>query len=110
MALALSGTWPVEKYAVGSCEGVEGWDEERMRERRQFVSDSVGEEGESVGEENEVEEDEDVRFELSSAPEDVTSCELFCAAMVLGVIVGASNDISELERSWLTVLMLRDFL
>ena len=51
----------------------------------------MGEDGESVGEERVVEDEEEVRLEVSSAPEEVTSIKVFVAAMcpaVGGVVSG----------------------
>ena len=53
-------------------EGVVGWDLDPKRDRCHFFS-PVGEDGDSVGDETEVEDEEDVRLEVSSAPEEVTS-------------------------------------
>lgn len=53
-------------------DGVAGWDLDPKRDRCHFFS-RVGEDGDSVGDENEVEEERDVSVEVSSAPEDVTS-------------------------------------
>ena len=50
-------------------DGVAGWDAEPSR---CHFSSSVGDDGVSVGDEKEVEDEED-RLEVSSAPEDVTS-------------------------------------
>lgn len=77
------------------------------RARGHLLSDSIGEEGESVGEEKEVVEVEEVRFEVSSAPEDVTSWRGL-GARGLAVIGVWSRETSEGLR--MTVFMLRDFL
>ena len=53
-------------------DGVAGWEADAKRDRCHFTS-PVGEDGDSVGDEKEVEDEEDVRLEVSSAPEDVTS-------------------------------------
>ena len=82
--------------------------------RRHLGFGSIGDEGESVGEEKEVEEDEVVRLEVSSAPEDVTSCEVLSwegfERRVSWGMVGASREISEPGGLGMMVLMLRDFL
>lgn len=49
-----------------------GWDAEPERDWCQFSS-PVRRDGDSAGDEKEVEDAEDVRLEVSSAPEDVTS-------------------------------------
>ena len=51
-------------------DGVAGWDADP---RKDHFSSPVGEDGDSVGDEKEVEDEEDVKLEVSSAPEDVTS-------------------------------------
>lgn len=53
-------------------DGVAGWDADSKRDRRRFPS-PVGDDGYSVGDEKEVEDEEDARFDVSSAPDDVTS-------------------------------------
>ncbi len=50
-------------------DGVAGWDVDPKRDRCHFSSPL----GDSVGDEKEVEDEEDVRLDVSSAPEDVTS-------------------------------------
>ena len=57
-------------------DGVAGWDADPKRDRCHFSS-PVGEDGDSIGDETVVEDDEDVIFEVSSAPEEVTSCRVF---------------------------------
>ena len=54
-------------------DGVAGWDADPKKDLCHFSS-SIGDDGESVGDEIEVEDVEEVRLEVSSAPEDVTSC------------------------------------
>lgn len=107
VTLALEGVWPVEKKA-GCGVGVAGWEDEVKSVRCHFASGSMGEEGESVGEEKEV-DDEEVRFEVSSAPEEVTSWSTF-GAEASGLRVGASRESSEDDGSRMIVLTLRDFL
>ena len=53
-------------------DGVAGWDVDPKRDRCHFSS-PVGEDGYSVGEEKEVEDEEDVMLDVSSAPDDVRS-------------------------------------
>lgn len=53
-------------------DGVVGWDADPKKDLCHFFS-SVGDDGESVGDEIEVEDVEEVILEVSSAPEDVTS-------------------------------------
>ena len=50
-----------------------GWEEEPKKERGHLFSSSVGY-GESVGEEKDVDEADEVEFAVSSAPDEVTSC------------------------------------
>lgn len=65
--------WGVDvNISSWSRDGVAGWDAEPKRDRRHFSS-PVGEDGNPVGDETEVEDEEDARLEVSSAPEDVTS-------------------------------------
>ena len=61
---------------VGFWDGVAGPEEDWKIERFHLTSESVGDEGESVGEdqESDVVEDDDARFDSSSAPEEVMSC------------------------------------
>lgn len=63
-----------------------GCDEEENRLWCHFVSDSEsrGEDGSSVGEEKDVEEEEEVMLEVSSAPEDVMSLSVFEGARCSG--------------------------
>lgn len=85
-----------------------GWEEE-VKGRCHFEVGEVGREGESMGEEKEVEEVGVVRLEVSSAPEDVTSWEVF-RGVVSGLRMGRSRESSEPEGLRMTVLILRDFL
>lgn len=107
-AFGITGVGASEKWL-----GVFGWDEEPKRERYHFEGgSSTGEELDSVVEEGsrDVDEDADVKLEVSSAPEEVMS------VVVLGIprtadIVGS---VSGVERGGFamgtTVLMVRDFL
>ena len=52
--------------------GVADWKVDSRKDRCHF-SFSVEEDGESVGDETDVEDEEDARLKVSSAPEDVTS-------------------------------------
>ena len=84
-----------------------GW-EEVKRARGHLLSGSVGEEGESVGEEKEVVEDEEVRFEVSSAPEDVTSWRSLRAGE--SAVGGVVWSLKSSGGSGIRVCMLCDFL
>ena len=57
------------KISLPRWDGVAGCDADPKRDWRHFSSVD----GDSVGDENEVDDAEDVRLEFSSAPEDVTS-------------------------------------
>lgn len=68
----LAGLTSVGVLELERLPGVAGWEEEPKRERCHFCR---GDGGESTGEEQErdVDEEDDAMFEVSSAPEDVTS-------------------------------------
>lgn len=67
VGLALCANTPPSRQ-----DGVAGCDADSKRERCHFPS-PVGDDGYSVGDEKEVEDEEDARFDVSSAPDDVTS-------------------------------------
>ena len=106
--------------------GVAGWEEEPNKDCDHLGVGSVGLEGDSVGEEKsrEVDDDEWLRFEVSSAPEEVTSWRF--SAVWLPLLLGftefdprlspsavegrVSVDLWDLRGGTRSVLMLRDFL
>ncbi len=78
------------------------------RSRCNPVSESIGEEGSSIGEEKEVAEEEEVRLDVS-APEEMTSGRVLVPTRPKPV--GCAASAAELEHgAVMTVLMLRDFL
>lgn len=72
------------------------------------MSESIGEEGSSVGEEKEVADEEDVRLDVS-APEEMTSGRVLVPTRPKPV--GCVAPLAEVGvAAVMTVLMLRDFL
>ena len=72
------------------------------------MSESIGDDGSSVGEEKEVAEEEDVRLEVS-APEEITSGRVLVP--IRPKPVGWAASLAEVGvGAVMTVLMLRDFL
>ena len=88
-----------------------GCEDEEKSFRCHLDSDSIGEEGSSVGEENDVDEEEEVRLDvISSAPLEVTSLRVRVRARRSPVDKEVSGGTRVDDGSARTVLMLRDFL